>query len=290
MANEAANTGIMPTALVAIEQCFPKEQRVVEDALAYRMLPLGARFFVRLLRFSMLRNWLIRMSEKSNPGIWGGLLCRKRYIDDKLVAACTKIDAVVNLGAGFDTRAYRLSATADLPVWEVDQRMNVVAKEKRLHEIFGKVPSHVRLVAIDFDHEDLRTALSSNGDLLASRVFFIWEGVTQYLTEQGVRKTFDFLAEAAAGSSLAFTYVRRDFLEGTSPYRWESGYKRFVATKVWRFGLEPDAVADFLAEYGWGLIEDVGYEELARRYIAPTRRGLVSTPLERIVYAEKLGQ
>jgi len=47
------------------------------------------------LHFPWLRNWLMRMSEKSNPGIWGGLLCRKRYIDDKLVAACTRIDAIV---------------------------------------------------------------------------------------------------------------------------------------------------------------------------------------------------
>jgi O-methyltransferase involved in polyketide biosynthesis len=39
-------------------------------------------------------------------------------------------------------------------------------------------------------------------------------GVTQYLTEPGVRKTLDFLARAAGGSRLAFTYVRKDFLEG----------------------------------------------------------------------------
>jgi methyltransferase (TIGR00027 family) len=290
MPNEAVNTGIMPMALAAIEQYFPKEQRGIDDALAYRMLPLGARCFVRLLRFSWLRNWLMRMSEKSNPGIWGGLLCRKRYIDDKLVAARTKIDAIVNLGAGFDTRVYRLSAIAHLPVWEIDQRKNIVAKEKRLNDIFGKVPSHVRLVAIDFDQEDLRAALLSNGCSSTGRTFFVWEGVSQYLTEEGVRKIFYFLAKAAPGSCLAFTYVRKDFLDGKADYRWDSGYKRFVATKVWRFGLEPDSVAGFLTGYGWGLIEDVGYDELARRYIAPSRRGLASTPVERIVYAEKLGR
>src|ERR1035438_2177922 len=289
MANEAANTGIMPMVLIAVEQSFPKEERIVDDALAYRMLPLGAKLFVGLLRFSWLRSWLIGMSEKNNPGIWGGLLCRKRYIGDKLVAESTKIDAVVNLGAGFDTQAYRISSISRLPVWEVDQRRNVVTKEKRLKEIFGEVPSHVRLLAIDFDHEDLRTALSSSGHLLTKRTFFVWEGVSQYLTEQGVRKTFDFLANAAVGSCLAFTYVRKDFLVGKAPYRWESGYNRFVATGVWRFGMEPEAVASFLTDYGWGLTEDVGYDDLARRYIAP-RRGLASTPVERIVYAEKLGR
>jgi len=31
MAKAAANTGIMPTVLVAIEQCLPKSQRVIDD-------------------------------------------------------------------------------------------------------------------------------------------------------------------------------------------------------------------------------------------------------------------
>jgi len=36
------------------------------------------------------------------------------------------------------------------------------------------------------------------------------------------------------------------------------------------------------------VLEHLGYEELAERYVKPTGRKLVSTPLERMVYAEKL--
>jgi hypothetical protein len=36
--------------LVAVEQSFPKSQQVIDDALAVRMLPLGAMVFVRLPR------------------------------------------------------------------------------------------------------------------------------------------------------------------------------------------------------------------------------------------------
>jgi len=39
----AAKTGVSPTALIAIEQYFPKKQRIIEDDLAYRILPFGAR-------------------------------------------------------------------------------------------------------------------------------------------------------------------------------------------------------------------------------------------------------
>lgn len=298
MANEAdkvngrvwprPGTGIMPIMVVAVEQSFPKEERVVDDALAYRMLPPRARLFVRLLRVGWLRDWIISINEKSDPGIWGDFLCRKRYIDDKLAAACRRIDEVVNLGAGFDTRAYRLSAISHLPVWEVDQQKNILAKEERLNEIFGNVPSRVRLVEIDFDTEDLADTLSSNGYLSAGRTFFVWEAVSQYLTEQGVRKTFDFLARSPTGSCLAMSYVRRDFLDGRNLYGWRAGYKRFVASKMWHFGMEPEAAPGFLSEYGWNLIEDVGYDQLARRYLALSHRRLEATPVERMVYAEKL--
>lgn len=284
----AANTGIMPIALVAVEQSFPKSQRVIDDVLAVRMLPIGGRMFVRLLRLRWIRDWLIGLSERNNPGIWGGLLCRKRYIDEKVETSRDKIDAVVNLGAGFDTRLFRLPDLSDLPVWEIDQRENIEAKKRRLRKALGLIPTNIKLVTVDFDHDDLGAILAQQGYSSGARVFFVWEAVTQYLTEQGVRATFDWLAKAAPGSRLAFTYVRKCFLAGETLCGWERGYKRFVATKVWLFGMEPEDCPVFLRGYGWRVIEDVGYDELGSRYIGPTGRKLNSTPVERMVYAERI--
>lgn len=278
----------MPIALVAVEQYLPKAQRIVDDDTAVLLLPLGAVIFVRLLQARGLRDWIIGLSEKSNPGIWGGLLCRKRYIDDKLVASCNKIHAVVNLGAGFDTRPYRLQALSGLPVWEVDQCENVEAKQKRLRKAFGTIPANVKIVSVDFDRDDLGSILVAQGYSVATQTFFVLEAVTQYLTEKGVRATFDWLAKAAPGSRLVFTYVRKDFLDGKNFYGWESGYRQFVASKVWLYGMEPENCPDFLKDYGWRVIEDIGYDKLADRYIVPTGRPLASTPVERMVYAERV--
>jgi len=244
--------------------------------------------FVRFLRLRWVRDWIIGLSEKSNPGIWGGLLCRKRYIDEKLAGSRSEIEAVVNLGAGLDTRPYRLEALSGLPVWEVDQRENVEEKEKRLRKALGAIPANVKLVPVDFDHDDLGSILAAQGYSAAKPTFFVWEAVTQYLTEQGVRATFDWLAKAAPGSRLAFTYVRRDFVDGKTLYGWESGYKQFVASKVWLFGMEPEDCPSFLKGYGWRIIEHVGYDELADKYVAPTGRRLASTLVERMVYAERV--
>lgn len=274
---------------VAVEQHFPKDRRIIEDSLAYSILPFLMRALVHLTRPAFIRDWMIRASEKSAPGIWGGVMCRKRYIDQKLIESIDHIDAVLNLGAGFDTRAYRLPALADRLVWEVDQAENIGPKQARLRKVFGEVPTHVKLVPIDFDREELEAVLATYGYSTETRTFFIWEAVTQYLTEAGIRTTFDFLARAARGSRLAFTYIRKDFLDGQVMYGQEDLYKRYVVRgKIWLFGMDPEGLVNFLEAYGWRVIEHPGYEELAERYVKPTGRELTTTPIERMVYADKL--
>lgn len=286
----AAQTGSGPTTLVAIEQHFPKNRRIIHDDLAYQILPFGIRVYVQLMRPSWIRDWMVRATEKRVSGIWSAMMCRKRYIDDKVADALEKQGLnVVNLGAGFDTRAYRLPALHNIPVWEVDQPVNIEAKQSRLRKMFGEVPPHVTLVPIDFEREALATVLAAHGYTAGTKTFFIWEAVTQYLTEAGIRATFDFLAKAPAGSRLAFTYVRKDFIDGQIFYDQEYLYKQMlVQNKVWHFGMDPEGVADLLSMYGWHLLEHLSYEELAEQYMKPTGRQLASMEIERIVYAEKL--
>jgi methyltransferase (TIGR00027 family) len=290
VAQKAADTGVGPAAIVAIEQHFPEGARIINDDLAFQMLPFGVRAYVWLSRFSWARDWMVRAGEKKAPGVWAMALCRKRYIDDKVVEAVVEqAETVVNLGAGFDTQAYRLPALANVPIWEVDQPDNIDAKRSRLKKVFGEVPAHLTLVSIDFDSQDLGAVLASHDCAVDARTFFILEGVTQYLTEAGIQETFDFLAKAPAGSRLVFTYVRKDFMDGKVFYGHEFLYKKMLLKdKIWLFGMDPEDVADFLGGYGWRVLEHLGYEELAEVYVKPTGRKLESLALERVVYAEKL--
>ena len=288
MTSKAAKTGPGAMVLVAIEQYYPEGERIITDDLAYRILPLGFRAEVRLI--GRFKDWIIRKSEKKVPGLWAGIMGRKRYIDDRVADdADGQVQAVVNLGAGFDTRAYRLQALANVPVWEVDQPQNIDGKRSRLQMLFQEVPTHVTLVPIDFDQEDLATVLASHGYDPDRKTFFIWEGVTQYLTESGIRATFQFLATAPAGSRLALTYTPKDFIDGEVFYGQEYLYKRMLLKdRIWFFGLDPENVDDFLGEYGWRVLEHLGYDELDERYVKPTGRELQSMAIERIIYAEKL--
>ncbi len=287
MAKAAGKTGSGPTSLVAIEQYFPEGERIIVDNLAHRLIPSGG-VFLKVMRFNLVRDWMVKVTEKTFPGLWSCMMCRKKYIDEKLINSVNDMEAVVNLGAGFDTRSFRLPELSHVPVWEIDQPKNIETKKKQLDKIFESIPSNVKLVSIDFDHEDISTILKSHGYSIYKKTFFIWEGVTQYLTEEGIRATFDFLAKAAPGSLLVFTYVLKDFIEGRNMYGWDKMYKKYVTNNIWIFGMNPETWPNFLEEYGWQVIEDISYEEIADKYVNPTGRKLASTQVERMIYVKKL--
>lgn len=287
--NPAAQTAYGPMTITAIEQHEEPGSRIVDDDLATRILPIGLRWFVRVTAWAPLRNLLVRLAERNGRGAWSIFVCRKRYIDDQLAASAGTWESVVDLGAGMDTRGCRLSRTSPAPVFEVDQPVNIAAKRRAIQKAVGVVPPSVHLVPVNFQHGDLADALRRAGHDVTARTFFIWEGVTQYIPEPAVRSTLGYLSTAAPGSRLAFTYVQRNFIDGSNLYGNTMLYKRFrVCSQVWMYGLSPGAVAPLLAEYGWRVVEDVSGPEFHERYLSPAGRRLSTTELERTVLAEKI--
>lgn len=283
----AAQTAFGPMVITAIEQFEPAGGRIVTDPLALRFLPPGLALLARACHWRVLRDRLVRATDAKARGIWGGVLCRKRYADDQVTAAVAGgIDQVVVLGAGLDTRGYRLDDA--VRVFEADLPANITTKHARVKAVLGAVPGHVRLVPVDFEADDLTEPLSAAGFDPAKPVMVVWEAVTQYLTKAAVRDTFTWLAKAASGSRLAFTYVRRDFLDGTNLYEAQGAHRDFVTRhQVWHFGLHPEQVAPLLADHGWTEDEQVGTTEYRQRYLEPAGRALPVSEIERFVAAIK---
>lgn len=287
MTKAAALSGLAPTIPVAIEQNYPENERIISDSLASSMLPSGVRAFVWVLQYSALREWFVKTIEKKSPGIWAGLLCRKRYIDEKLFELDRECEAIVNLGAGFDTRVYRMPASHTVPTWEVDLPENIALKTNRLAKVFGQIPHHIQLIPADFERDELSSVLSAHRYSSNMQTFYIGEAVLQFLTKAGVQTTLDFLSKAKQGSRLIFTYILKDFITGDNLYGQEKTYQQFVRKGVWGFGLDPGEVSNFLEPYGWKVLEHFEYEELAERYLDATGRKLPALPIERIVLAGK---
>ena len=85
----AGKTGVGPTVAVAVQQSFSAGQWILDHDLACTILPLSMRAFVMA-------------AEKSALGIWGGIMCLKRYIGEKLIV---RFDLVIS--APVSTRSSR---------------------------------------------------------------------------------------------------------------------------------------------------------------------------------------
>lgn len=286
--NPAAQTAFGPMVQVATEQYEPPQRRLVYDDLALSLLPTAQRGVVCAMRVPLLRRLTIAAGEKTVPGAWTIITCRKRFIDDKLDEALPDVDAVVILGSGLDTRGLRLARRSEIPVFEVDLPVNIARKNAAVRRAVATVPASVHLVPLDFERDDLIATLIENGYHTDARTFFIWEGVTQYLSEDAVRTTLAALQGAPAGSRLAFTYVRADFIDGTNMYGAKILYKRFRQRRqVWKFGLDPAEIDAFVGTYGWRLVEQAGPDYYLQHYIRPAGRDLTTSDLEWTAYCEK---
>jgi methyltransferase (TIGR00027 family) len=274
--------------LVALEQSEPPGRRLVDDDLAARFLPAPTRWLVTATPPNLMRRLAVAVMEREGPGLWASMTCRKRYIIDKLNESLDDIDAVVVLGAGFDTLAYRLARNTQIPIFEVDQPVNIARKTAAVQRALGEQPVSVRLVSLDFEHDDVFDVLARHGYHPDSRTFFVWEAVTQYLSAEAVDSTLKRLRQAPSGSRLVFTYVRKDFIDGINLYGADALYRRFrQRQQLWQFGIPPQEVAAFLAGHGWQLVEQAGPDLIMRRYVEPTGRHLTVSPIEWSAYAEK---
>lgn len=286
--NPAADTAFGPIVLSAIEHHESPDRRLVDDDLAASFLPAGLRLLVGLARVGVLRRLAVRGTDRSGPGLWAGIVCRKRFIDERLSDPINEFDTVVVLGAGLDTRAYRIARHSDLPVFEVDQQINIDRKAAVVQRVLGAAPASVHLVPVDFERDELMPTLQSHGYRADARTFFVWEGVTQYLSPEAVRATLRQLGGAASGSRLIFTYIRQDFIDGTQQYGAEALYRRFrQSSQVWKSGMVGEEVGELLAQYGWRLVEQAGPSYFRDTYIRPTGRMLAASPIEWTVLAER---
>ncbi len=285
-----SSTGYGAAFLRAVENLLPEDKRLFEDPYSEKILPPFYKFFVIIMRPPKIWNFLINMREKSSPGVIGGIICRTRYIDDVLTNAIKEgFETVVNLGAGMDTRAFRIPGIENMKYFELDFPELQKAKKAYIDKKIGELPSNVSLVPIDFNSQELGEELKKAGYTLSSKTFFIWEGVTQYISKEAVDNTLKYVARAPTGSRIVFTYVLESFINGSCvPDGLNSLYKTMLNKKnpLWFCGFDAAEMHEYLLEYSLYLIEDVGHEEYLERYIKPKSRDLTVMEIERTVLAE----
>ncbi|MBI3375309.1 MAG: SAM-dependent methyltransferase [Betaproteobacteria bacterium] len=187
-------------------------------------------------------------------------------------AAAHGVKQVVVLGAGFDSRAYRFrDSQPKLRFFEVDLPATIDLKKKRVTRMLGALPGYVRYAPIDFNTQSLEKVLRRAGYDPARKTFFILEGVTMYVNDAGNRATLRFIRKhSPPGSMLVYDYVLRRVIDGDYAglyaARWQA---EGVAGMGEPFvtGWTPEQAAEFAQENGLAVLDDLGPEELTRRYL-----------------------
>jgi methyltransferase (TIGR00027 family) len=201
------------------------------------------------------------------------LLIRTRFIEDHLERAIENgIAQVVILGAGFDTRAYRFAdQLKDKIVIEVDYESTQTVKRQRLKDASITIPPNLRFAQIDFQREKLPDVLRAAGYRSGEKTFFIWEGVSMYLSETAVRETLRTIAATSArASSLVMDFAESSMLDLLAKFPNLPQHKYTTAWgEPWTFGIPDMREREFFQECGLELREVLSFfgRQAAKRYL-----------------------
>ncbi|MGK7888618.1 MAG: SAM-dependent methyltransferase [Leptolyngbyaceae cyanobacterium] len=175
------------------------------------------------------------------------LAVRTRYFDDFMTTACTASHQVshqashqaprqiVILGAGMDTRAFRLSLPSETVIYELDQAPVLAYKNEMLQDDSPACQRHVIDADLTQPWQHLLLNKGFNPDVPS---VWLLEGLLMYLESAVVDRIFSTLSALARPTSqLAFDVTNIKGLK----YKPFKGY--------FQFGLdEPET---YLAQYGW---------------------------------------
>ena len=259
-AGEASRTAQYMAFFRAVESARPPRRRLFSDPLAASFLSGGLRVLAAAARVPGVRGLIPRLVDRRTPGPRISAVVRTHVIDLQLEAALTAgATQLVILGAGYDSRPYRIDSTSAARVFEVDHPDTQAVKRRLLGVKLGAVPENVVWVPVDFLHEDFGLRLVQAGYDPRAVTFFIWEGVTNYLTAGAVDETLRWIAgHSPAGSRLSFTYVDSGLLDGSTPFPGSEGWVSTVerAGEPFTFGLAPSGLSGYLEARGLELLED----------------------------------
>jgi methyltransferase (TIGR00027 family) len=287
-AGHASRTAEYNALFRALEAALPGDRRFCEDALARSFLTWPLSLVARLARLPGLRDLFAWFIDRRWPGVRTSVVARTRLIDAAIADAFREpIEQLVVLGAGFDSRAYRLPCLAGVAVFEVDHPDTQAAKRRALERARAASVERVRFVASDFARGDLASKLAAAGYRPEARTFILWEGVTNYLSEAAVDTTLRWCSSAAPGSWLLFTYVNRELF--TDPSAFVGTERLFAALDNVRerftFGLDPSELPGYLARRGLRLVSDVGAAEYRTRCYGEAARRMRGHEFYRVAIA-----
>ncbi|MFD9488355.1 class I SAM-dependent methyltransferase [Streptomyces sp. NPDC059991] len=174
------------------------------------------------------------------------IVIRTKFLDDLLQQACASgVRQVVLLGAGMDSRAFRMDWPKGTRLFEVDTAAPLDFKSSVLRQERAVARCERITVAVDL-REDWPAALAAAGHDPAVPTVWIAEGLLIYLPEDAVELLLARIsAQSAPGSRMGLTLSPRGVIE-----RFRADAAPGSAASMWLSEM-PDDPVDWLAGHGW---------------------------------------
>jgi len=200
-------------------------------------------------------------------------IVREQYVHDLMVSeARARLDQIVILGAGFDTRAYRIPELDGIPVFEVDHPVTQAQKQAALKGVINPLPANVHFVGVDFETDDLGERLRASGYREDVLTLFVWQGVSMYLTAAGIDRTLAFVAQhSAKGSVIVF-----DYFDGRALKTAEGAVIRIFTSVMGEhvtWALDPGQLGPFLEARGFTGARSTNAAAMSAPYLTGANAG-----------------
>ncbi|QTL97435.1 SAM-dependent methyltransferase [Iocasia frigidifontis] len=256
MEERASETAMITASLRALSNYEEEERIRSNDNIAECFLPEERKTVLKEKRERE------KIKAQIPKGLYEYVISRTKYIDRVLLDA-VKNDTVqvVFLGAGYDSRAYRLNALLrNTKIFEVDAKPTQEYKISLLHKFGIEISKNIRYVAVNFEKDELFKKIYESGYDAQEKTLFIWEGVTFYLSERTVIKTMKKIREnTIIGSRVCF-----DFQTISS----ESDLiNTGIKEEEIKFGIETDKIESFVSENGYAIVEHINSTDMEKEFL-----------------------
>ena len=199
------------------------------------------------------------------------IAARVRHFDEFVEKSIAEgLEQVVILGAGYDTRAYRIEGLKNVNVFEVDHPGTQSVKIEKIKEIFGSLPGHVEYVPVDLEEDILCESLSKKGYDPSKKTLFLMEGLTMYILPETVDEILSFIVEnSGKGSAVIFDYASRTAnFDKHSDQKAVKNLTNFMekSEESMKFSLMEGTAEEFLSMIGFSDVVDVTSEDYKKAY------------------------
>jgi len=257
----------------AVESLRPEDERICYDPYAVHFIERPDYLKLLELLSSDLQKAMAIMQEGERlyPGVHNTILARVRYFDDFVRTSVSEgIEQIVILGAGYDSRAYRIEELKKrVKIFEVDHPATQRVKMEKIEGIFGGLPGHVVYVPIDLRIDDLGQRLSDHGYERSQTALFVMEGLVYYISPRTVDEILSFIARnSGKGSKVIFDYLPESVVDGTCTLEAGKNLRLKVEQQGenFHFGINKGTVETFLAKRGFSQIINVTSVDYKKAY------------------------